>query len=149
MKSLEANMKSLEATMKSLEATMKSLEATMRSLRANMRSHGANMRSQEANLRSLGANMRSHEANLRLLGAQWPPGNARFDFDDTSQFHHPVMHMMSSDEICKKVNLSRGAFLYSYKCCSIIRFFAIFLRCIAHSRKSISLMYFLENMLYV
>ena len=24
--------------------------------------------------------------------SQWPSGNARFDFDGTSQFHHPVMH---------------------------------------------------------
>ena len=42
---------------------------------------------------------------------------------------------MSSDEFCKKVNLFRGAFLYSYKCRSMTRFFIIFLTYIVHSKK--------------
>ena len=33
-------------------------------------------------------NLHVHERKV----TQWPPGNARFDFDDTSQFHNPVMH---------------------------------------------------------
>ena len=37
-----------------------------------------------------GSNSNDHDSSRNL--AQWPPGNARFDFDDTSQFHHPVMH---------------------------------------------------------
>ena len=30
--------------------------------------------------------------SFKLNGAQWPPGNARFDINDISQFNHPVMH---------------------------------------------------------
>ena len=56
---------------------------------------------------------------------------------------------MSSDKICQKVKICRGAFLYSYKCCSIIRFFLIFLSHIAGSRKWISPLNSLENLLYV
>ena len=27
-----------------------------------------------------------------MTTSQWPPGNARLDFDDTSQFHYPGMY---------------------------------------------------------